>query len=159
MSDYRIYLIDKNFPAFDQLEKLYKQFYAGMNEQGLLLQISEKGEKLWMDSVRFRLGKLAAVYVAESSNHIVGFSSGYIKLLPNFLGGYKTGFIDGIYLLPEFRKSGIAQELYEVLENWLCEQNVQSIELQVLTGNSGGIRFWEKMGYRTELHQMRKLLQ
>lgn len=159
MENYRLYNIDKNFPAFDQLEKLFRQFYEGMNDQGIVLHLADKGEKLWVDSVKLRLGKLAAVYIIESDENIVGFSSGYIKFLPDFLGGSKTGFIDGIYLLPEYRKGLMAYELYRAIENWFREQHVQSIELQVLSGNTGGIRFWDKMGYGTELHQMRKLLQ
>ncbi len=150
--------IQKDFDRFDQLLLLYKLFYEGMNDQGLMLPLANNGETFWLDSVKLKLGKLANVYIAESDGILIGFSSGYIKLLPGFLGGGKVGFIDGIYLLPEYRKTGIALGLYEALEVWFAEQKVVSVELQVLLGNQGGIKFWEKMGYKTELQQMRKLV-
>ena len=154
----KVYSADKAFPKFDGVAELFRMFYTEMEHQGLLLSLASGGEKAWIDSLRQRLGKIAALFVAEDANALVGFSSGFIKLLPAILGGGKIGFIDGLYVLPGYRGQKIASDLYSQIEDWLMQQKVQNIELQVLVGNLAGYRFWQSKGYTAELYQMRKII-
>jgi GNAT superfamily N-acetyltransferase len=156
MNDLKIYPIDQNFDRFELLEKLFLQFYRGMEEQGILIKMIQDGEKIWMKALKQRIGGVSVMFVAEKNEEIIGFSTGLIKILPLFLGACKVGYVDAIFLLPQYRKTGVSVHLYNVLEEWFISKKVESIELQVLPNNFSGYKFWNKMGYYNELIQMRK---
>jgi GNAT superfamily N-acetyltransferase len=156
MNDLKIYSINRDFNRFDLLEKLFLQFYRGMEEQGILIKMIDEGEKIWMKALKQRIGGVSVMFVAEINEEIIGFSTGLIKILPLFLGACKVGYVDAIFVIPQYRKTGVSVDLYNQLEDWFISKKVESIELQVLPDNLSGCKFWNKMGYHNELIQMRK---
>ncbi len=59
----------------------------------------------------------------------------------------KVGYINGIYVLPEYRGQGIGQKLYAEGVRWFHERGIQCLELYVATGNHSGKEFWRRHGF------------
>ena len=136
--------------------RLWKAFYDDMSLNGLMLPLAEGGEEVWKDAIGPSLGRVNHLVLLRSEGTIVGLALGTLRLLPEYLGSKLIGFVSGVYIDPAHRRSGMGGLLYEELEKWFREKEVDSYELQVLTGNPGAIAFWEALGYRSELLQMRK---
>jgi ribosomal protein S18 acetylase RimI-like enzyme len=81
---------------------------------------------------------------------IVGFAAGNIRILPNYLGNKKVGYISHVYVSDEFKKQNIGKKLVLELENWFDEKAVAYIELEVLIDNEAAHKFWEKLGFITD---------
>ena len=67
--------------------------------------------------------ELAAIFMAElSSNRIVGFAELSIRSDLPGLEGKRVGYVEGLYVLPEFRGSGVARKLLQASRRWAQEQ-------------------------------------
>lgn len=149
-------LSDRNDPAWEEVEKLFKEMYQFMTDHGLQLPLSENGPAQWIGSVKKGLGRFGIVFVCVDEGEITGFSHGSIRLSPDYLGNKKMGVITHVHVKDEHRKKRSGAALVKALEEWFAKQQVHSIELQVLSANNSAISFWEKLGYNQELYQYRK---
>jgi len=76
------------------------------------------------------------------------------KVVATVLGGY-DGFRGWIYHLavnPLFRSHGFGKKMMEAIESILTKQGCIKINLQVRSGNSGVIKFYQHIGYSVEDH-------
>lgn len=100
---------------------------------------------------------LRKIFVAEENEQVIGFISGTIK--GNFLKISqitKIGYIDGAFVLDKFRGKGLIKDLEEILSDYFKTNNVEFIELNVLSKNELGKNAWKNLGYSTFREQMRK---
>jgi len=157
MSNIELKILSKTDSALlDQVETLWRKFYDGMSEQGLLLPLIPEGEKVWRRTIESSLGRTNYLVVALSDVAVIGFALGTLRIAPEYLGGHLIGFVSGLYVHPDFRKTKIGTNLYEILEIWFAERKAHSYELQVVTDNEAAINFWKGLDYHGELYQMRK---
>jgi aminoglycoside 6'-N-acetyltransferase I len=69
------------------------------------------------------LQELSAVLVAETlDGDFVGFSELAIRLNVAGLEGVQTGYIEGIYVIPEARAQGVALALLQASRSWARHQ-------------------------------------
>jgi len=66
------------------------------------------------------------------------------------------GYIAGIFVHAEARKTNVGRLLVTAAENWLRSNGINSAELHVLYVNEDARRFWESMGYAPLTLGMRK---
>jgi ribosomal protein S18 acetylase RimI-like enzyme len=143
-------------PLLDEVERYFREMYAGMSAQGLKIPLAADGEKLWRAGVERSLGRLGIVSVATYDGAPVGFGAGLIRFTPDYLGSQKVGYISHVYVAPGKRCGGIGRALVLTLERFFECHSVISVELQVLAGNPAAHAFWYSLGYEDELCQMRK---
>lgn len=148
--------IGREDAAWKEIEELFKDMYSYMSEHGLRIALAEGGAGKWVASVKKGLGRFGILFMSFDEDVVSGFAHGSIRLTPDYLGNKKTGVITHIHLKEEHRRKGAGLALVKALEKWFSEQQVHSIELQVLDENLPGIAFWEKLGYACELRQYRK---
>ena len=68
-----------------------------------------------------------------------------------------NGSIESLFVLPEYRKQGVARSLVEKSLYWLSEKKCNKITLEVAVGNDEVLLFYEKFGfYPYEIILMRK---
>lgn len=93
--------------------------------------------------------KISLAAVAKNENEIVGFLFCNISRLSGYSyeGSPLFGYIADTYVLPEFRKQGIARRLADYAIGWLKENEVGYVELKVLESNSSAHRFWSENGF------------
>ena len=159
MNEFHIISIDNpDNPYMEHVKELFTDMYLYMQHHGLMLELAENGAELWLASLRNTLGKFGILCVAVEYEKVIGFAHGALKFGPDYLGSPKIGLITHIYVREETQKKGTGEALVNALYDWFREKKVGSVELQVISGNSKGIAFWEKLGFTRELFQYRKFM-
>ncbi len=72
--------------------------------------------------------------------------------------GLKNVCLDNIFVVPEYRRRGIAGELYRAVETWAREQEAKRIELHVWGFNEAALRAYESCGMKPQRYVLEKLL-
>jgi ribosomal-protein-alanine N-acetyltransferase len=77
--------------------------------------------------------------VAEIAGTIAGYMCTSIE--------QKTGGIESIAVDPAFRRQGVASALMDYTHREMHASGITTVELQVRTTNTGGILFWQHVGF------------
>ena len=160
MSEYTVEELTAPDPAvFDQIEPLFLDMYDHMTKHGLLLRLAPGGEKLWRAWVEKTLGRFTTLAIARAPDgRVIGFALAAIALVPDYLGGGRVGRCHEAYVSPEARGQKVNARMMQVLKRWFLEKGATSVEAQVLVGNADAIAVWERIGFRTELFQLRRFI-
>ncbi|MQR96282.1 aminoglycoside 6'-N-acetyltransferase [Fictibacillus phosphorivorans] len=59
-----------------------------------------------------------------------------------------TGFIEGVYVEPEYRKKGISKKLIEVGERWLRTKDCTQIGSDIELSNNTSYQFHKSVGFK-----------
>ena len=87
-------------------------------------------------------------FLAFDGNRPVGVSHGSLRR--EYVNGTNTGlkgYLEAIYVLPEYRKNRIAVELVGILERWASQLGCTEMASDCLLGNTGSYNFHLKIGY------------
>lgn len=98
------------------------------------------------------------VYVAKNSSHsIVGFVTGHFcELVSTVSKAIPMGSIDELFVLPEYRKTGIAKQLLTKVEQTLTDYGVQQIFVEVWSFNQTAQSLYNQMGFSSHIHWLKK---
>lgn len=158
MPEFTIIDFDASNPDHqDTVKRLFTEYYAYFHSLGIKLPLADNGAELWLNTIYPSLNKLGMLPLAMKGGQIIGFAHGSVKLLPAYLGGHMVGVVQHVYVAVEYQRQGVAELMIDYLDAWFRKKQVHSVELQVIDGNDQARRFWEKMGFRIELQQMRRL--
>jgi RimJ/RimL family protein N-acetyltransferase len=131
-----------------------KEFYAKLNhhfhEYGYRLPVPENIGDVWLDTFKRTLGKFSIAYVAEYENKVVGFLLARIKRLPPYMGGMFVGELSDEWIEPVVRRLGVGAHICHMALDWLRNQKVHSVEIQVLNGNEPSWNMLSAMGFKQE---------
>ncbi len=72
--------------------------------------------------------------------------------------GLKTVCLDDIYVLPAYRRRGIAAKLFTEVETWATEQGAVRLDLYTWEFNKGAIAMYQAMGMTPQQHVFEKKL-
>lgn len=86
------------------------------------------------------------IFIAIDQQHIVGF----IALSRKPFNKVKHCFQLVIGILKNYHGKNLANALYRYAESWAMAQGVIRIELTVIQDNIAAIKFYEKLGFKTE---------
>ena len=143
---------EADFPAvamlYNKLDRFLREYTYSFPE------VEDVGEK-WLDMFRRTLGRFSVLYVAEYQDEIVGFIVARLKRVPEYLGGVMVGELKDMWVEHEVRRLGIGEKLLRLAIEWCRDQDVHSLEAQILLGNEPIIKLVEYLGMKPELYQMR----
>lgn len=83
------------------------------------------------------------LHIFKSKDYFLIFDKHYSEVLPN-----NKANILSIAVLPQYRGSGLAADLIKEFEETAKLNGKGYCQLTVETGNTRGISFYEKMGYK-----------
>jgi len=63
------------------------------------------------------------VLVAEEQGTLVAFAELSMRMALPVATGRRVGYVEGLYLLPTFRNSGLARQLLRAARGWAQEEN------------------------------------
>ena len=87
------------------------------------------------------------LFVADVQSALVGVVTGrYTPSPPIYARGDRV-HCDGLYVLPPFRRRGIADALVDRLERWGRDRGAEYASLQVHVDNDPAREFWTDAGY------------
>lgn len=146
---------------------------AHEQEKGGHFRLSSTAD--WEGHVRRRMSRAnEMIVVAEEDGHLAGFVNlriielgrqagargnggwfekirrklrrGSAQLSP-LIEPMRNGFVDDIYVVPAFRKQGVAQRLLQEGIDWLKRRRVESIEASILVRNEASLNLFRKAGF------------
>ena len=109
---------------------------------------------------RVQRGASTQAYVAEAEGQVVGYVLGSVlDLHPDLFEQRRAGFIADLFVLPAYRRRGIARRLVAALNAWFAERGMRIVEWNVAAANTEGLRFWQTLGGQPIMVQMRASLE
>ncbi len=100
----------------------------------------------------------ALAVVARDADEVIGYAVGRISTLPPFFEHRYRGYIHDVFTKEQFRRTGVGRRLVEELFAWFRLHGVSVIELTVAANNTDALPFWERLGFQTYMHQMKRAL-
>lgn len=90
----------------------------------------------------------AACFLANEAGVPVGFAQ--CQLRHDYVEGTRTspvGYLEGIFVRPEFRHRGLAKQLLEACESWAKEKGCMEFASDCELGNDASLNFHLRMGF------------
>lgn len=94
------------------------------------------------------------ILVVEDAEDIVGF----LSTERGFANRIKHSAYIVVGILNSYQGKGLGTKLFEKMEEWARENKITRLELTVMTHNEGGVKLYEKMGFKKEGLKERSLL-
>jgi len=92
-------------------------------------------------------------FIAKSGDSVIG----------SILGGHdgRRGYIHHLGVHPDFRRRGLARQLVGKCLNILQNEGIQKCHIFIFNSNSGGIAFWESVGwtFRSDISVISKTIE
>ena len=117
--------------------------------------------KLWKDFNKDELQKILRwsdtlknqkiMLAKDSKDNAVGFT--IVSIRADYVEGAEkspTGYLEGIYIEPDYRNQGIARELINRGEQWLKQNNCTQIGSDTWLTDKSARAFHQKLGFRVE---------
>lgn len=90
-----------------------------------------------------------AVFLAYAeSGHAIGFAEAAIR--NDYVNGTVTspvGFLEGLYVTPEFRQQGVARELVATVEDWVASAGCQELASDAEIENDASQEMHRALGF------------
>ena len=102
--------------------------------------------------------KTSFVIVAELDGKFAGFQRADIQKIPDFFKSNKIIYLDDAYVLPEFRRKGIATVLIKEIEKIAKKNKIKRLQGRVYTYNKSTQKLLTKLGYKTPYATWDKVL-
>ena len=152
-------MIPEDRNEIDEMQFELQKFFSGLDQtrESLSYQSIDDAHyymQKMIDDTKSMNGK---VFVAEKNNVVVGFIQGVIiehKVYDLSHNPSKEGWIGLLYVKPDYRGSGIGQELLGKMKDYFIVQGCTSIKLLVLSDNANAIGFYKKIGFITHNLEM-----
>jgi GNAT superfamily N-acetyltransferase len=88
-------------------------------------------------------------FVAEEENEIYGFIKIDIKKIDSFFKNPKILYIDDLFVMPKYRRKGVAKLLLNRVENLAKEGGIKRIQARVYAFNSNMHKLLVSQGYNS----------
>ena len=72
--------------------------------------------------------------------------------------GIKTVCLDDIYVLPNYRRRGVATRLFDAVESWAKEQGAVRLDLHIWDFNRNALAMYKAMGMTPQRYVLEKKL-
>lgn len=94
---------------------------------------------------------------AAPGARLLGFLVARTRMPSKALSGANRleGFVSDCYVEPEARRSGVARRLHDAALAFFAGHGIRSVGLMVLAANRSALAFWETLGYRDHLRELR----
>lgn len=97
------------------------------------------------------------VFVVSEGDNIVGFITGHFcELISTVSKPVQMGSVDELYICPDYRGQGLANQLCNKIEQRFVEYGVQEIFVEVWQFNASAIEFYQQFGFEHHIHWLRK---
>ena len=146
--------------SLELLEKEYKSFWL-KREPYLGKSVTEEDYEEKHKYIRSRF-KSICLFLALDGDRVVGRLCACVQFegAGMILGVYgeHVGFVKGLYVDVEYRNRGIGKAMMQEAERWFKNWGCENVVLNVVEGNEGGLRFYEREGYKPVHRMMKKSL-
>ena len=131
----------------EQLYGLFLRYIRELEQYEMDYSLVESGV---LSSIQGKIrSRMTLVAVAKDGNDVIGFLFCNISRMSGFTyeGSPLFGYISDTFVLPEYRRYHVAGQLTERAFQWLRENEVGYVQLEVLESNQTAHNFWQKQGF------------
>lgn len=153
-SGFRIVLADEQ--QITGLGDLFVEMYAHFTEANGITKLPKDGFKNWMVGYGRTRFVSRTVYICFDGDKIIGLIEGQIRIGGAMSGLGKLGHVAHLYVMPEYRRNGLAKKLYDIQKNWFLGKNISNETLDVVCGNKVALAFWSSIGFKPSFINMIK---
>lgn len=145
---------------YDEMIVLYKQLDAFHADARPDCFIHRDEEKIYpRDAFIHNLSYPGGLELgAFSDGKLVGVVRTTLWEKSGMVKGVKTVCLDDIYVLPDYRRRGVATKLFSEVERWAKDQGAIRLELHTWDFNKNAIAMYEAMGMMPQRHVFEKKL-
>ena len=97
-------------------------------------------------------------YGAFEGDQLIGFASATLWNESGMRKDLKTVCLDNIFVLPTYRRKGVAAKLFNKIESWAAEQGAIRLDLHTWDFNDGAIAMYKAMGMVPQRYVLEKKL-
>lgn len=130
------------------LVSLYLDYGTELKEFGLQYDIDPQALP---EVIAARIkSRLFFVGVAENRGQIAAFVFGSVlRLGREYIcdGSGSIGYINDLYVQRDYRRSACGSQLLVLAEDWFRAKDIATVEIKVLSKNSGGLGFWQQQNF------------
>lgn len=155
---------EADYHAFVKIIAEFQQYIAKTDSSGICCEFGSKEDvKKYADqSLKDVAEREGSIYFAEIDGKIVGFVLGIVErnekdtlyILTHKSGAH--GWIGEVFVLPEFRKQGIARKLIDRITSDFKSKGCVNVRLYVMADNKLAISAYENLGFLTRDCEMSK---
>ena len=131
-----------------RLLELYRDYFRGLLDRGMNYELNEETLPRVLET-RIRSRLILTAVAEDETGALLGFVfCSILRLSQEFLcrGQGSVGFLNDLYVVPAARRQGLARRLTAYAEDWLRENGIETLELQVLPGNAEARAYWDRQG-------------
>ncbi len=113
-------------------------------------------QQLWPEAGRDDAGDLArmhvpaVVMVADDGERLIGFAEATIRSVVDGLYFRPGGFLEGIWVAPKARRTGVATALLGGVTRWVRERGANAMGSDAMPDNRASIAWHKKHGFEIE---------
>lgn len=148
--------------SFDDLESLNDLMFDLHDEHHMQSpELFKTAEEIEQEKsiARYIDNPTCLVYVAREGDDIIGFVSGHFcELISVVSSPVMMGSVDELYVLPEYRKQGVAKLLLDKIESTFTQYGVKQMLVEVWSFNQQALSLYTKQGFSDHIHCLRKPL-
>lgn len=123
-----------------------------------IISLVNLARELWQESSIEELSELfksvinnnqEIIYIIKKENLVVGFA--YFSIRKDYVEGSNTspvGYLEGIYIKPEFRKKGLGKKLVDQGIVWAKEMGCKQFASDCEVDNHLSILFHKRVGFK-----------
>ena len=119
---------------------VWTQMYARLFQSNTLIPLEKEIDRILRDAG-------SGAFIAEVGNAAAGFAEFAIRPYANGCHSKPVPFLEGIWVDPDCRKSGIATALVSHLENYLRQLGYEELGSDTQAENAASIRFHGQLGF------------
>ena len=130
-----------SFLSDDHLEKLYEAFVSAFSDYVIPFALSEVQ---FRNHINLNAVDLSRTIGCFDGDRLVGFSlNGFGEW-----NGRPTVYDAGTGVLPDFRRRGISERMFEIMIPVFERDGVEQFLLEVISNNVAAVSLYEKLGFR-----------
>ena len=148
-------LVAEDYAAFAELYAKLDEYHVEMRPEDFVVR-EVFLEDVFLHNLAYPDGMQMGAF--DTDGKMVGFVEATLWGKCGMREDLKSVCLDNIYVLPEYRRRGIAAKLFDAVESWSRERNAVRLELHTWDFNKGAIEMYTAMGMTPQRYVFEKKL-
>lgn len=149
-------LVAEDYPAFRNLYTKLDEYHVKMRPEDFVSRDDVYPQDAFLHNLDYPDGMRLGAFDADGT--MLGFVEATLWNKCGMREDLKSVCLDNIYVLPEYRRMGIAAKLFDAVESWSRERGAVRLELHTWDFNKGAIAMYTAMGMMPQRYVFEKKL-
>lgn len=149
-------LVAEDYPAVLELYTKLDDYHVEMRPDYFVTRDVAYPQDAFLDNLGYP--EVMQMGVFDDRGKMLGVVRATLWEKSGMVENVKTVCLDDIYVLPEYRRMGIAAKLFDEVEAWSRERGAVRLELHTWDFNKGAMAMYTAMGMTPQRYVFEKML-